>query len=64
MKVIKPGKTKAPKELEVTCKKCECRFSFFEREGTYHEDQRDGDVISIKCPECRTTNWIAAELFD
>lgn len=62
MKIIKSGKVKKPKEVTTTCN-CGCKFRFAASEAKFKADWRDGDAYVIKCPECKTENWIAASLF-
>lgn len=63
MKIIKSGNTKKPKEVKCTCQRCECKFSFTEKEAKFVSDQRDGNYYAVKCPECKTSNAIDASLF-
>lgn len=56
MKIIKQGKIEAEKEITVTCKKCETKFSYTRED--VKPDQRDGDYV--ECPICKS--FIASKL--
>ena len=63
MEVIKPGRKPENKQHEWTCKNCKAVVRAKMGEGRYQSDQRDGDAIVYKCPECKTENWVAVSLF-
>ena len=56
MKIIQKGIPPIKKGHEVTCRNCGCVFSFLQEEAKTVYDQRDGDYLSIKCPQsgCET----------
>ena len=62
MKIIKSAKDKKPEEVQTECT-CGCVFQFASTEAKFKADWRDGDAYIVKCPECKTENWVAASLF-
>lgn len=62
MEIIKSGKTKKPKQVTTECD-CGCKFKFAANEARYVSDWRDGDAYVIKCPECKSENWLNTSLF-
>lgn len=59
IRVIKPGRLDSEREHTTACDKCHCEFSFQRKDAKFHSDQRDGDAITIKCPECGYEVWIS-----
>lgn len=39
------------KVYECRCRNCGCRFEFERHEATLIPDQRDGDLLIVKCPQ-------------
>ena len=62
MKIIKSGKDKTSKEVQTKCN-CGCVFQFAASEAKFQADWRDGDAYIVKCPECKSENWVAASFF-
>ena len=62
MKIIKSGKDKTSKEVQTKCN-CGCVFQFAATEAKFVADPRDGNAYVVKCPECKSVNWVAASLF-
>jgi len=56
-KVVKKGKRKE-KPIRWVCTKCDATIESKASEGRLVYDQRDGDAIVTKCPECGHENWI------
>lgn len=57
MKIIKKGNPNG-KVYRVTCRHCGCVYEFERKEARFMSDQRDGDALTIDCPECNTTAWV------
>jgi DNA-directed RNA polymerase subunit RPC12/RpoP len=54
MEIISMGKDPQKVKYVGTCRTCGTRVKFERREAEYHSDQRDGDYLSVKCPECQS----------
>lgn len=59
MKIIKQGKLPEEKEYQAKCSNCKTEISFKRKEATYVPCQRDGDSLTIGCPLCKQTIWVA-----
>lgn len=55
MRIIKKGIKPEEKIHRVTCHHCKTEFEFSVAEGKITYDQRDGDSVSISCPNCSVT---------
>jgi len=57
MRIIRAGAPKLAKVYTETCKSCGCVFTLSFEEYKYNTDHRDGDFLSVKCPEqhCKET---------
>lgn len=62
MEVIKPGKKPEDRQCEWSCSNCNAVIRSRQGEGEYKSDQREGDAIVYKCPECQVKNWVAVSL--
>lgn len=60
MKIITPGKLPQEKVYTTTCRNCGCRFEFTRDDARYVSDQRDGDALTVRCPQqgCNTEKWV------
>lgn len=59
MKVYKHGNIDDFQEIKVTCKNCECEFSYYEREllsgVTFDSDKKELITFRyVPCPECKS----------
>lgn len=55
IEIIKSGELKEEKQYTATCRSCGCVFRFQRRDAMFKLDQRDGDYLSLPCPECFET---------
>lgn len=62
MKIIKPGIPKSERVYTAICRECNCEFSFTRGEAHFHSDQRDGDSLTVRCPQtgCGREVWVPA----
>lgn len=58
MKILTKGTKPTDRIYRSTCPECGTEYEFAQHEAKYHSDQRDGDVLEIKCPSCQHTEWI------
>jgi hypothetical protein len=68
LKIIKPPQpttTKTPwVGFQTTCDDCACEFKLEKGDKVkFNSDQRDGDYYSLKCPGCKKTINLSANLF-
>lgn len=52
MEIIKKGTPPEEKIYEAECSKCKSVLRFKQSEGKITYDQRDGNLITVKCPVC------------
>jgi hypothetical protein len=52
IKVMKSGRAKNLKPYPTKCNNCSCEFSFEKNDCKFSGDQRDGDFVTVICPEC------------
>lgn len=60
MHILKAGKLPEDNIYTGTCQHCKCQVSFTQREARYSSDQRDGDLLTVKCPTigCGHDIWV------
>ena len=64
MRIIKKGKgSLSDKSARFTCKKCGALIEAKKSEGKYGGEQKDGFYYKMICPQCKTPNYIAEEMF-
>lgn len=52
MKIIYRGTDPKDTTHRAVCGQCKTEVEFAQSEAVYHNDQRDGDFLSISCPVC------------
>jgi hypothetical protein len=57
VEVIKSGRAK-DRPYTATCGPCGCVFKFLESDAVSHWDQRDGNFLEIRCPECHFIKYV------
>ena len=66
MKILKKGKKNPNKPwigYKAECLNCECRFQLEATDKVrFYPDQRDGDYYETRCPECKNSVTIQADL--
>lgn len=64
MEILEKGQLPQEREYKATCRICNTKFRFKEKEGQLNHDQRDGDYISVTCPlpGCGYTVTISTDL--
>lgn len=60
VKIIKRGTPPDTKPRKATCRDCGTKIEFAVKEAKYVSDQRDGDILQIKCPVCKATITVNA----
>ena len=60
MEILSRGNDPAKRQYTGTCTTCGTRVRFLKQEAKYHSDQRDGDYLSVKCPECPASIYVNA----
>lgn len=60
IKVTKPGKLPSEKSFHGNCTNCGCAITCKRKDGEYISDQRDGDMLKVKCPTTGCHQWIYA----
>lgn len=53
MKVIFKGTAPSETIHRGTCNRCKTIVEFARHEAKYTSDQRDGDYLTVECPECK-----------
>lgn len=61
--VTKGNKRPEDRIYRNTCNHCGSLLQFKASDGNFIVDQRDGDAIVIKCPECKSDVWTAADAY-
>ncbi len=61
VEVLKKGRYQNP-EIKVDCPHCGARMKYKKSEGREVTDNRDGDAVVFKCPECKEDIWLAASI--
>jgi hypothetical protein len=56
MKIIKPGKQLAEREMEGTCTECGCQIECVQTE-TREVDGRNDMLYRVQCPTCKGSIW-------
>jgi len=51
------------KKCQWTCTNCGAVIEARQKEGKVVCDQRDGNYVTFRCPECRTENHVDITLF-
>lgn len=57
MRIIQQG-TKKPLVFRGTCHKCGCVFEEDAPNLTVQQDQREGMMASVQCPQCHEKAWM------
>ncbi len=62
-RVIKKGRKAKEKPIQWVCSGCDATIESKESEGKRVYDNREGDAIVTKCPDCGHENWISVSMF-
>jgi hypothetical protein len=63
MKVLRKGTKPADVTAKFDCRECGSRLQAKRSEGELTSDWRDGDFLTFKCPECKSSINVSTELF-
>lgn len=58
VEVLRKGKKPEDRQYEVTCRHCRAQLRFKRSEARYSSDQRDGNALTVACPECKHDVWV------
>mgnify|MGYP002076130186 CR=1 FL=1 len=65
MEIIKSGEGYGQHDLYAlfSCQSCGARVAARKSEGQYVSDWKDGDYVTLNCPQCGHDNVVSVEIF-